>query len=482
MTDLRRAQNNTQVMNRDMDQKVERQEETKTTRSVERLVLVAICLGYFLIILDSTVVNVALPNIQQQLGGSVNELQWIVDGYLLVFASVLLTGGALGDRLGNKRIFLIGLALFTVASALCGVAPNMWVLQVARLLQGLGAAFQVPTSLALLNHSFHDPRERARAIGVWGGIAGIAACAGPVVGGLLVNTLTWRSAFILNVPVGILAVLLTVRYVAAVPGLPQRGLDFGAQVTGFVALALLTLAFIQGKAWGWSSLPILGALAVFVLSTVIFVLIERRSKSPMLPLELFGSRTFSAANAVGLLLNFGFYGQLFFMNLFFQNIWGYSALLTGLALLPQTGSVMVSATLSGRVTARTGPRVPMVIGLLAGGCAFLAMMLVNEGTGYLVLCPMLLVSGFGIAFTMPAMTTAVVAAAPRERSGIASGVLNASRQVGSALGVALLGSLVSQRSTFIPGMHVALAIAGAAYLVGCMITLLFVRREATANL
>ena len=459
-----------------MKQQVEKQEEeNQQTKLVEILILLAICLGYFMVILDSTVVNVALPNVQHQLGGTVNELQWIVDGYLLVFACVLLTGGALGDRLGNKRIFIVGLVLFTVASALCGLAPNLWVLQIARVVQGLGAALQVPASLALLNHSFHDPRERARAIGVWGGIAGIAAASGPVLGGLLVNWLSWRSVFILNVPIGILAMLLTIRYVAAVPGLPQRGLDLAAQATSLIALALLTLVFIQGRVWGWTSLPIVGALTVFVLATGGFILIEQRSRGPMLPLELFGSRTFSAANTVGFLINFAFYGQLFFINLFFQNIWGFSALLAGLATLPESGIVALSSFLSGRVTAHTGPRVPMLIGLLTGGIAFLVTMVVNEHTAYLLLCPMLVGMGFGISFTMPAMTTAVVASAPKERSGIASGVLNASRQVGSALGVALLGSLVSQRSTFVTGMHSALAIAGAAFLCGALVTLLFVK-------
>jgi DHA2 family methylenomycin A resistance protein-like MFS transporter len=200
----------------------------------------------------------------------------------------------------------------------------------------------------------------------------------------------------------------------------------------------------------------------------------------MLPLELFGSRAFSAASAVGLLLNFGFYGQLFFINLFFQNIWGLSALFAGLAVLPESGVAALAAFISGRVTARTGPRLPMIVGLLTGGIALLATMIVNEKTAYLLLCPMLVGTGFGISFTMPAMTTAVVSSVPKERSGIASGILNASRQVGSALGVALLGSLVSQHRTFISGMHEALAIAGAAFLTACALTLLFVQSRHSA--
>lgn len=471
----RTSHDTSKIIHNDRDGNGMHREDGEPTRLVAGLIMVAICLGYFLVILDSTAVNVALPDIQRQLGGSINELQWIVDGYLLIFASVLLTGGALGDRLGNRGVFLLGLILFTVASALCGLAPNIWVLQIARVLQGQGAALQVPSSLALLNHSFHDPHERAKAIGIWGSIAGIAAAGGPILGGLLVNMLSWRSVFILNVPIGIVAAVLTLRFVSTVPGLAQHGLDLGAQVAAFVALALLTLAFIQGKAWGWSSLPIVGALIVFVLAALIFLFIEHRSQSPMLPLELFHSRTFSASNGVGVLMNFAFYGQLFFMNLFFQNVWHFSALLAGLALLPESGVVAVTSLLAGRVTARTGPRVPMVIGLLVGGVALLLTMLVNEQSSYLLLIPMLIGTGFGISFTMPAMTTAVVASAPKERSGIASGVLNAGRQMGSALGVALLGSLVSDPATFITGMHLALAIAGAAFLLGCLLTLLFVQ-------
>jgi DHA2 family methylenomycin A resistance protein-like MFS transporter len=446
-------------------------------RLIEILSLICICLGYFMVILDTTVVTIALPNIQHELGAAISDLQWIVSGYTLVFACLLLSAGALGDRLGNKRMFLIGLVLFTGASVACGLAPNMWTLQLARVVQGAGAALQVPASLALLNHTFADPHERDRAIGLWGGIAGVAAAGGPIIGGLLVNALSWRSVFFLNIPVGIVALLLAWRFVPHVEGRQGRGLDLGAQFAGIIALALLTLAFIQSAAWGWTSLPILGSLAGFVLATVIFLLIERRAESPMLPLGLFRSLTFSAANSVGLLLNFGFYGELFVMTLFFQNIRGLSALITGLALLPQMGMAAFSSTLSGRVTGRRGARLPMLIGLTPGAAGFLLMTLVNATTGYLLFVLPLMAIGFGMAFTMPAMTTAVISSAPKERSGIASGVVNASRQVGSALSVAVLGSFVSQRATFISGMHLALAIAGGAFLFGLLLTLLFVRQR-----
>ena len=212
--------------------------------------LVTICLGYFMVILDTTVVNVALPSIERQLGATVAGLQWVVDGYALVFASLLLTAGALGDRLGSKRVFLGGFVLFTVTSALCGTAPTLGALVAFRVAQGVGAALLVPASLALLRHTFSDPAGRARAIGLWGAIAGIAAGGGPVLGGELVAALGWRSVFLVNVPIGLLGVPLTLRVVAPSPPLPRRGLDLGAQVADIVALGLLTFAFIEGGSWG----------------------------------------------------------------------------------------------------------------------------------------------------------------------------------------------------------------------------------------
>jgi DHA2 family methylenomycin A resistance protein-like MFS transporter len=444
---------------------------------VKLAILLAICLGYFLVILDTTVVSVALPSIGQQLGASIAQQQWIVDGYTLVFACLLLTAGAMGDRFGSKGMFLIGLVVFTGASALCGASPTIWILQAARVVQGLGAALLVPASLSLLSAAFPDSRERARAIGIWGSVGGLGAGSGPVLGGLLINTLGWRSAFYINVPVGLLALVLTLLYVTPAPRSPQRSLDPGAQLLGIIALGLLTFICIEGgDALSWTSPLLLASAAGFVLATVLFLFIERRAHDPMLPLALFSSPTFSTSNLVGLLINFGFYGQLLLMSLYFQQVRGYSALTTGLALLPQAGLISISSWLSGRVTAHRGPRLPMLIGLLLGACGLLATMAVTGATtGYPILAPALMATGIGMSFTMPAMTAAVIASAPADRSGIASAVLNASRQVGGTLGVALLVSMV--RHTFIPGLHLALICAGGAFLLAALLTFLFVRQE-----
>ncbi|HET8673207.1 MAG TPA: DHA2 family efflux MFS transporter permease subunit, partial [Thermoleophilaceae bacterium] len=325
--------------------------------------LIAICLGYFMVILDATVVNVALPALGRDLGGGVSSLQWVVDGYTLVFAGLLLTAGSLGDRLGGRRVFRAGLVLFTLASAACAAAPSVAVLVVARLAQGLGAALLVPSSLALLRAAYEDPRERARAVGIWGAVAGIAAASGPVIGGLLVSAASWRAVFLLNLPVGIGALLLAHRHLPRGGDRTGAELDPAGQLAGVAALTALTLGLIEGGNSGWTSASALVPLVAFVPLAALFLALERRAPDPMLPLGLFRSRAFSSAGFVGLAINLGFYGQLFVLSLYFQHVRGWSALGTGLALLPEGIFVALSSALSGRAMARMGTRTPMLFGL-----------------------------------------------------------------------------------------------------------------------
>jgi DHA2 family methylenomycin A resistance protein-like MFS transporter len=450
-------------------------------RASTHVAFLAICLGYFVTILDTTIVNVALPTIRRQFGATVSDLQWVVDGYALVYAALLLSAGALGDKLGSKRLFLVGLALFTMGSALCGASPALWALQTARVLQGVGAAVAVPTSLALLRHLFSAPAERAKALGIWGGVAGIGAGAGPVVGGFLVGGLTWRSVFFVNVPIGIIAVLLTLRFVSESPRRQDRRLDLRAQVAGIVALAAVTVAFIEGGASGWTSPLMRSAFILFVVATGAFIVVERHATDPMLPLELFSSSSFSAGNAVGFLINFGFYGELFLLSLFFQQVRGYSPTITGLALLPQMGMAVVGSWLAGRVMSRVGPRSPMITGLLLGGAGLLSVGLIGKTSPYVALVPMLVAIGFGMSYTMPAMTSAVIESAPSERAGMASGVVNTSRQVGGVIGVALLGALAGGHRIALSGVSIALLIAGSAFLLGCVLTLLWIRQDQSSR-
>jgi len=428
------------------------------------LVLASVCLGYFMAVLDSTVVNVALPDMARSLGTGIAGMQWVVDGYALLFASLLLTAGALGDRLGNRGMFVAGLALFTLASALCGIAPSLGALVAFRALQGVGAAVQVPASLALLRHAYHDPAERAQAIGIWAAATGVAVAAGPVVGGILTHAWTWRSVFLVNLPVGVLGIVLTLRHVPPVPPHHDGDLDLTAQALGIAALGGLTFGLIQGGVWGWASAPVILALLIAALAAVLFYLGERRAAHPMLPPALFRDATFSAANAVGAILSFGFYGELFLMSLFFQQVQHRSPLAAGLALLPQTAVISLMNFVSGQVTARRGARLPMALGLAIGGAGLLGLALVSARASlFSVVGPMLAV-GMGASLAMPAMTHAAIDHTPKERAGIGSAVLNASRQVGGVGG------------RFMVGMHWGMLLAGALFLAGSGVSLAFVER------
>ncbi len=432
--------------------------------------LVAICAGYFMVILDTTVVNVALPALSRGLHASTTGLQWIVDGYSLAFAALLLSGGALADRRGAKAVFCAGVAVFTLCSAVAGTASSTAMLIAARAAQGFGAALAVPASLSLLQAAYADQRARRRAFGVWGGIAGIAAGAGPVLGGALVSAFGWRSVFFVNVPVGVAGLLLAARALPSVARRPH-GADPAGQAAACAALTGLTVALIDAGSAGWSAPVVLGGLAAFLVAGTVFIHLEHRLARPMFPLGMFASRQLSAATAVGLLLNLGFYGELFVITLYLQGHLGLSPLLAGIALLPQMAMAVVGSTASGIVMARTGPRLPMLAGLLVGAAGLFGLTAPGAHGPYAVLIVPFLAVGLGMSFTMPAATAAVMEAAPTERAGLASGTLNAARQVGGVLGVALLGTLVTQQRHFVTGLHLDMAIAGAAFLLGAVLSL-----------
>lgn len=440
-------------------------------RTAATLPLVAVCLGYFMVILDATAVNLSLPALGRDLGGGMGILQWVVDGYTLTFATLLLSAGALGDRIGANQVFRLGLAVFVVASAACGLAPSAGTLVTARLVQGAGAAVLVPSSLALLQAAHADPAARARAVGIWGGVAGVAAASGPVIGGVLTQAVSWRLVFFVNVPVGLAALVLTARHVVRPEGHGRRGLDLPAQLAGVVALGLLTYALIGARSAGWASPVVLGGLALALAAVAAFVALERRAAEPMLPLGLFRSGAFSAGTAVGLLINLGFYGQLFVLSLYFQDVRHMSPTTAGLALLPEGIMVSLASFLSGRLTGRAGGRPTMLIGLGVGAAGLFGLMAAGAHTPYALIVAPLTATGFGMAFTMPAATTTVVEAAPGGRAGVASGAINAGRQVGSTIGVALLGTLVAAA-----GRPAAMAAAGAAFVVAAVVVAAAVRR------
>jgi MFS transporter, DHA2 family, methylenomycin A resistance protein len=450
-------------------QTIEQERTPERAAASSRLALVVICLGYFMVIVDTTVVNVALPAIGRDLHGGVAGLQWVVDAYTLSFAGLLLTGGALAERLGGRRVFGAGLVVFAAASAACGLAPGLEFLVAARLVQGAGAALLVPSSLVLLQAAYPTRAGRARAFGAWGAIAGIGAASGPVVGGLLVTAWSWRGVFFLNLPFAAAAMALAGR---AVPASARRArdVDLPGQILAIAGLALLTWSLVRAGQAGWTSPLVVTGLALSAAAWAGFGWAEYRAADPMLPPGLLRRPSFGAGGAVGLLINLGFYGQLFLMSLYLQDVRGYSALVTGLALLPEAALLVVASTTSGRIMARTGPRTPMLAGLVLGGAGLLGLVAAGAATSYPLLVAPMAAAGFGMALTMPAATAAVIEAAPADRGGIASGVINAARQAGGVLGVALLGSLVHARAAFLPGLHAGLIIAAGAFFAGALIT------------
>ncbi|MHB8296543.1 MAG: MFS transporter [Acidimicrobiales bacterium] len=444
------------------------------------VVLATLCMAFFMVILDTTIVNVALPAMQTSLHTSVTGLQWVVDGYALVFAALLLGAGSSCDRVGAKAVFVVGLVAFTAGSAWCALAPGLAWLVGGRLIEGLGAAMVLPASLALIAANFAEPARRARAVGVWAAVAGAATAIGPVAGGLLVDTAGWRSIFLVNIPLGMIGLVLAWRYLADTPRRPGTH-DLPGQLLAIASLGALTFALVEAGSLGWGSAVVLAAGLGGLALGAGFVRREIKATQPMLPVALFANRTFSGANAVGAVLNFGIYGQVFVLSLYFQHLRGYTALATGLALLPFAAMTVAGPVLVGRLTARVGPRLPMVAGqaLAAGGSAVLA--LAGAHSAYSLLVPGLVALGAGMALTMPSMTAAVVAAAPPGSAGAASGVLNTARQVGGALGVALLGSLVARQAGFLAGLHAGLGLVAAAFAAGAFLAVLYIERPATSS-
>jgi MFS transporter, DHA2 family, methylenomycin A resistance protein len=436
--------------------------DTGRRRSRHRgLVLAAATLGFAVIQLDVSAVNVTVKEIGTDLGGGVAGLQWVVDAYTLIFAALILPAGALGDRRGVKRVLLGGFALFTLASVACGLVPSIATLIAARAVQGVGAAALGACSLALLNHTYPDPRERARAVGLWtaGGAAALAA--GPLAGGLLVATVGWRSIFFINLPLGTAGWWLTARHAGETRPSSDRGLDLPGQVAGVVMLAALAGATIEGGSAGFGAPVVIGGYVLAVAAGAAFALAERAQARPMLPLRLFRSPEFSLSVCAGLLVNVVFYGLIFIFSLYLQRHEGLSPLATGLAFLPVTVLIMASDLAAGRAIGRLGTRRVGAAGALFMGAGCLGMFVIlSVRPAALVagLVAALSVTGFGIGLTVTALTSALLGSVDTSRSGIASGTLTAFRQTGSVLGVALFGSLLASMGAT-SGLRIASVIA-----------------------
>jgi len=450
-------------------------------------VLAATVLGSGMAFLDGTVVNVALPAIGRDLDAGLSGLQWILDAYLLTLGALLLLGGALGDRYGRRRLFEVGLVAFSAASALCGLAPNLGLLIVARAVQGIGGALLVPGSLALLSASF-APDDRGRAVGAWSGLAGAFSALGPFVGGWLVDAASWRWVFLINLPVAAITVWVVRAHVPESRGATEGGrLDLAGAAVVTVGLGGVVFALIEGTAVGASPL-VVAATVVGVAALAVFPVVERAKPEPLVPLELFRSRQFSGANATTFAVYGAFAGALFLFVVQLQEGMGYSALEAGAAMLPVTVLLLVLSARAGRLGQRLGPRLPMTVGPLVAGAGLLLLSGVGPGSSYLpTVLPAVVVFGVGLALTVAPLTTAVMAAVEERHLGVGSGVNNAVARVAGLLSVALLPLVAGLRGVdpgtpaFAAGVSGALRIAAAVCALGGLVAFVSVRRSTPAQ-
>ena len=438
--------------------------------------LAAVSVGLFMIMLDNTVVNVALPSIRSSLGMSIEGLEWVVAGYALTFAAFMLVGGKLADFLGRRLIFMVGLAVFTGASLACGLAPNGGFLIGARVVQGFGGALMNPATLSIITATF-APRERGRAIGIWAGVSAMALAIGPLVGGLLTEHVNWNWIFFINVPIGILGLFATPIFISeSRDESAQQRLDIPGLAASAIGLFSLTYGFIEASNYGWTSARILGAFAIAAVALVTFGLLELHQRAPMLDLSLFRNRTFSGANAAMLFVGLAMFGTFFFVSLYMQNVLGYSPVEAGASFLPMTILIILIAPRAGALTDRVGSR-----WLVGGGMTLLAGMLfyyttLGASESFWALLPGLLLGGVGMGMTMTPVTAAAMSAVPVDKAGVGSAVLNSARQVGGSLGIAVMGSIVASASSYLVGFHDALRVGSFLCLVGAVVAVTAIRK------
>jgi DHA2 family methylenomycin A resistance protein-like MFS transporter len=455
----------------------------KTHATPSLAILLACSFAFIIVQLDVTIVNVALPQIGHDLGAGVTDLQWVVDAYTLGFAVFLLSAGALGDKFGSRLTFMTGFALFTAASLACAMAPTAMVLNVARAMQGIGAALLVPSSLAILNAAYADDKAMlAKAIAWWTAAGGLSIAAGPVLGGLLMSVGGWRSIFWVNIPICIIGFWLTGRVVPATAGRdPHRSLDVKGQLLAVVTLTGFIGAVIEYESLGWQHWLVSGGMLVAAVAAGLFVWVEANSKSPMLPLGLFNSKAFSGAVLFGVFMNFSYYGVIFVLSFYLQKVRGFDVLHAGLVFLPLTGTFIFANIASGWMQARVGSRTPMILGGLIGasGYALLGWTGISNDATFLRMLPGLALIPAGMGLGVPAMTTSILADVERRQAGTASAVLNTARQVGGAVGVAVFGALVAAgaNAEILSGIRLAMGISSALLLLAALLAFVCIRRR-----
>ncbi len=448
--------------------------------------LVAVSFGLFMIMLDNTVVNVALPSIRADLGISISELEWVVNAYALTFGVLLLTGGKLADLLGRRRIFIAGLVVFTAASLWCGLAGGAASLIAARTVQGAGAALMNPATLSIITATF-PVRRRGTAIGIWAGVSALALAIGPLVGGVLTERISWSWIFFVNVPVGVLGIVAARLFVDETRDTSrERRLDLPGLVTSAAGLFALTYGLVETNTHPWGSTRVFSLLAAAAVLLALFVVLELRQRVPMLDLSLFRHRTFSGANATMGLVGLAMFGVFFYNSLFLQNVLGYSAIKTGATFLPMTLLIMFVAPAAGKLTDRIGPRWLMGTGMTLLTGSLLLFGTLDARSSFWNILPGLVVGGLGMAITMAPTTSAAMSSVPIDKAGVGSAVINSMRQVGGSLGIAVMGTLVATRvdvatadpryaAQFVQGYHRALQAGAAILLAGAVVSLLAIR-------
>ncbi|MET9079251.1 MFS transporter [Streptomyces sp. NPDC004232] len=458
---------------------------TVGSRSNRAVLLTVTCLGQFMVLLDNTIVGAALPDMQHRLHTQLTGLQWIVDAYVLLVAMLLMSGGIFADRFGRKRVYLTGVAVFTAASLVCALAPSLGWLIVGRVLQGIGAAALSPASLALLAAAYPVPQERIKAIGMWAGLSGIGLAAGPVAGGVLTEAFGWPAIFLVNLPIGVVLLLVGLRHLDESRNPSAAAIDIPGTVLSILAVGMLTYGLIEGSVRGWTSPVILGSFTAAVILLAAFVTVEARRSEPMLPLRLFRQRLFTVSNTAMVVVGFALMGSSFFFSQFFVRVQGSSILRAGLQTLPLSLAMVVVSPYAGRLAARYGFRIVATTGLALAGLGLLALGTVHAETGYGNVWWRMALVGTGFALTMSPLTGAAIQAVSPQEGGLASGISSTTRQIGAVLGVALLGAIVrtqqSGGASFEAGLNSAFLAAGAVTLATAVFTGLWLARSKPAK-
>jgi DHA2 family methylenomycin A resistance protein-like MFS transporter len=446
-----------------------------TTSPSLKPILLACCLGFLVVQLDVSVVNVGLGALKQAFDTDLTGLQWVINSYALVFSALLILGGACGDKWGAKTAYTAGFAVFTLGSIGCGLAENMPMLIAMRLVQGVGAAFLVPTSLTLIRISFEDPQRRKSAVALWGACGGIALAAGPVLGGLLIDYLGWRSVFLINVPIGVLAIWLISRYAAPSPRV-EKSVDAGGQLSIAVCLASLTYALTESSGQGWTLLTY-SALAIAVCFLGIFVWVERHVNAPMLPARLATNAGLVSMSLAGAVINFTFYGTVFVFSIYFQTVLHYDAFKTGLSFIPLTAVLTLSTLLSSRIARRVSAKRIITTGFSIQVIGFLALAEIGPHSSLWLLNGALMLVGIGSACSVPSITNTMLASVSQHDAGIASGLMASARQLGGVIGVAVFGTLIARAdaAAFAHGISNAMLVS-AITLVVCIVAMTLINR------